>query len=328
MTAVNHKRIPHTPKQSTREESDRLNSAICSRVVFLGTRGSFSVAPLKQLIETGFEVRAVVVPGNPGGLPVRTLEPPAGSPTSLPMLSFENETNIVHLAWERRIPVLAVTSVADPAVVEAISAQGPDVACVACFPWRLPGRVLAIPRYGCLNLHPSLLPANRGPAPLFWTFRNGESRTGVTVHLMDTHIDTGDIIEQQELDIPDGITGNQLDRACSVLGARLLAKATRALLDGSARPTEQLEEAASYHSWPSEADFVVPTSKPARWAFNFIRGVSNWETPVTIEAGDVWLQVRSALSYSKRGTLADSVVRNEREAWVQFDPGVLHVALP
>src|SRR6266536_191528 len=112
----------------------------------------------------------------------------------------------------------------NPGTIRVLTEYQPETICVACFSKRIPRDILDIPRLGCLNVHPSLLPANRGPEPLFWTFREGNQRTGVTIHLMDEGMDTGPIVAQEALEIPDGISYTQLEAQCAELGGKLLAR--------------------------------------------------------------------------------------------------------
>src|SRR5205823_3279104 len=97
----------------------------------------------------------------------------------------------------------------------------------------LPPELLDVPRVGCLNVHPSLLPAHRGPAPLFWTFRHGDPLAGLTVHWMDEGIDTGDIALQEEIPVAEGTSGLDLQRECLERGARLLVEVVQAVATGT-----------------------------------------------------------------------------------------------
>lgn len=231
------------------------------------------------------------------------------------------------MAVERGIPVLEVAALSHPAALDTLASYCADIVCVACFPWRLPRELLELPRLGCVNLHPSLLPANRGPAPLFWTFRHGEPLAGVTVHLMSESMDAGDILEQEEIPVPDGISGEEIDRLCSSRGAELIVRAARSLAAGTATPRVQPSECASYLPWPTDADFEIAVERSARWAYNFIRGVSNWDTAPEVRAGGERFRIRSALSYAPAGSLKHRYMLNGDELWVQCAPGVLRASL-
>ena len=121
------------------------------------------------------------------------------------------------------MPVLEVGWV-DAAGLRALDALEPDVAAIACFPWLFSRPWRDRPPRGCVNLHPSLLPAYRGPAPLFWQFRAGETRTGVSLHVVDGGADTGSVIAQEAVPFPDGIDTAGAEALTARAGARLCAE--------------------------------------------------------------------------------------------------------
>jgi methionyl-tRNA formyltransferase len=308
------------------------------RVMYLGALGPFSCAPLAALLAAGLPVCAVVVargprppptalPSGQRGSPegsIRRLAPAPAARGALPLLDAGAALTVLDLAWERDIPVFEVDRLTDPDCLETLAAAAPDVICVACFPRILPPALLALPRFGCLNLHPSLLPAHRGPAPLFWAFRAGDTHTGVTLHIMDERIDSGDLLLQTSLAIPEGIAGVELEAVCSREGAGLMVDAVRALPGGGLPPRPQNETGSSYESWPTLADLEVPTTRPARWAYNFIRGAGDWY-PLTITAGERRFRIRRAIAWAPTGELGVPYRVSRGEAWVRFSPGVLHV---
>lgn len=297
--------------------------------LFLGTPGDFSRPPLEALLAAGLPICAVVIPasGDVGasGAPIIRHDPPSVGRGQLPILSpFMNRT-IAQMAWEQRIPVVEVGALADAQTLATLASFQPDVICVACWPQRLPRALLDLPPLGCLNLHPSLLPAYRGPSPGFWVLRNGEQYTGATIHLMDEHLDTGDIVLQEAFEIPEGISSAALEQGCARLGAPLMARAVRALAAGTASRTPQPAEGSSYYSWPRDEDFIVPVTRPARWAFNFIRGVADWHGPLALAIGAERFPVRQALDYQPNAVLGQPYRRQGDELWTQCTPGVLHV---
>lgn len=298
------------------------------RIVFFGMNGLFSMAPLEQLIRAGVEVVAVVVPVTwPTTEPLpRRLEPRAAGSSDLPVINSYIEHNIVHIAWEYHIPVWEVGTLANKPTLELLSGLRPDLITVACFPHIFPPALLQLPPYGCLNLHPSLLPAYRGPAPLFWMARNGEQTAGVTLHFLNEGIDSGDIVNQTSFAWPDGVPGKELDRQCSNEGARLLAAAVRQLKRGEALPrSPQPREQASYYSWPAQEHFRIPTSWQARHAFNFLRAAGEW--PLIIDVSEERYFVRSAIGYAVDQNLGQPYIRHNDELWVQFNPGVLQIQI-
>ena len=172
--------------------SNTAQTAHLPSVLFLGMQGRFSYPPLRALLEAGIQVCAVVIPAEQvfeAELPaIQKLEQLLLSRTMLPVLNSSIHSSILELARERNIPVWKVRQLSNSETIRVFTAYQPDMICVACFSKRIPRDILDIPRLGCLNVHPSLLPANRGPEPLFWSFREGNEQTGVTIHLMDEGI--------------------------------------------------------------------------------------------------------------------------------------------
>lgn len=273
------------------------------RVLFLGMQGNFSHPSLRALLEHGIEVCAVVIPSAPhtaSGLPaIVKRDQPRAVRSMLPLLQSSLHTSIVQIAWEQRIPVWEVRHLSDPEVLSTLGAYKPDMICVACFPQRIPRTLLDLPRLGCLNVHPALLPANRGPVPLFWTFHEGQQQTGVTIHQMDEVMDTGDILAQASIEVPDGVGYAQLESQCAVLGGALLAETTWKLYQGDVVRIPQDEAKSSYFPFPGDDAFIVRAVEwSAQRIYNFICGVADWGGPVTIQVDDQYIPVKNGISYS------------------------------
>lgn len=299
------------------------------RVLFLGMQGNFSHPPLLALLESGIEVCAIVMPAEQslsGDLPaIRRREQPQTSHTMLPVLHSTLHTSVLQLAWERQIPTWEVHRLSDPETISLLAAYQPDVICVACFSKRIPRAILDIPRLGCLNVHPSLLPANRGPEPLFWTFREGGQQTGVTIHLMDEGMDSGPIVLQEVVEVLDGISYAQLETQCATLGGKLLVQSAWNLYNGIVMPVPQDETKSSYHAFPSNNDFVVPVAEwSAQHVYNFICGVASWGIPIILQIGDNTVHVKKAISYSRKNTVNSEGEMDERPGegfWVRCKQG-------
>ena len=298
------------------------------RVVYFGMPGEFSLAPLTALLQATIDVRGVVIPASQAGAraaPIARAAPAPGR-SELPIVDPYLERSIVHLAWERGLPVFEVGRLAHPDTLATLAELQADVACVACFPQRIPASLLALPRFGFLNLHPSLLPAYRGPEPLFWTFRSGERSTGVTIHFMDEGLDTGDIAAQASLDLSDGISGAEANQALATLGGRLMAETLQALGRGTLTRRPQ-PAGGSYYSSPAAEDFALDTTWPARRAFNFMRGTAEWNKPYPVKVTGERLILKSAASFSASGRLDGPAVRIGDMALIQFNPGVLQAQI-
>lgn len=288
------------------------------RVVFFGMRCAFSASPLAALLAAGCDVRALVLPGKPGS--ASTIVAPAAGPA---------ESGIVALARTAGLPIVELGDLRHAASHAAIADHRPHLIAAACFPWRLPAALRAMPILGCLNVHPSLLPAGRGPEPVFWTLRRGERRSGTTIHLMDGGLDTGPIVARSFVEVEDGVRAPELELRLARLGGELLLAAIRALAAGEAVFTPQDPALATAAPIPTDADFLVPTNLPARWAFNFVRGVAPLGGPlelVVLATGER-LQLRDALDYAPDGALDQPVVRDGDELRARFKPGIARFAL-
>lgn len=291
------------------------------RALFLGMQSNFSHPSLRALLTAGVEICAVILPAAASDERILTrLEPPSRRRALLPVNRSFLHTSVQQLAWERALPLWQVSRLADPAVYDLFLSYQPDVICAACFPRLVPPDLLAIPRLGAVNVHPSLLPVNRGPEPLFWTFRLGHTRTGVTIHLMNEKLDSGDILAQEAIDVPEGISYGELEEQCAALGGRLLAQAVQDLSYGKAIRRPQDESQSSYYPYPSNQhgreDFTIyPEEWDARHVYNFICGVKDWGEPLTLVADEeLTLHVEDVLVYSyKPNDLR--LHTNQRDAW-------------
>ena len=201
----------------------------------------------------------------------------------------------------------------------------PDLLAIACFPRILGERWLTLAPHGALNLHPSRLPAYRGPSPLFWQFRNGEECMGVTLHRAVAAVDAGPVLELDEMPIDAGVSASEVNAALARRGAALLVRAVRRFASGVPRESVQDEARATWFGWPDESAFRIPTSWTAERAFRFMRGVAEWGRPFSIEAGDGTLQAERALDFRTPGGREGRVQRDGRTATIGFASGTLRV---
>lgn len=179
------------------------------------------------------------------------------------------------LALENEIPVVQPKSMKDPEVLEILKEMQPDLIVVVAYGRILPPEVLSMPKYGCINLHVSLLPKYRGAAPIQWAIINGEKETGVTIMQMDEGLDTGGIIAQQKVSIGPQMTAGELFKEVGAIGAGLLCETVNAIQKGKATVTPQEGEpsfAPPLKKEMAEVDF----SKSSQEINNLIRGCDPW----------------------------------------------------
>lgn len=248
-----------------------------------------------------------------------TLPPAEG----LSLLSPAASDHIVHQAWAAGLPVVVVRDLAHISVAHKLAELGVAVGVVACFSRRIPTAVLDQFRHGVMNIHPSLLPAYRGPAPLFWQFRENTEAFGVTVHLVDAGLDTGDILAQRIVALPKGISGPGAVRRLTEEGVALIAGQLGCLAQAGALASNPQVGGGSYQRWPADSDFEIPADWTARHAYNFMRGTAEWGRPYRIDLKGRTLVLAEALAVSDDEAQRPIVYRPNGDVWVRLAEGTL-----
>ncbi|MBI9084476.1 MAG: methionyl-tRNA formyltransferase [Desulfobacterales bacterium] len=242
-------------------------------VVFMGTPG-FAVPSLEALVQAGHRVSLVVTqPDRPRGRG-RRLEPPA----------------VKTAAMEAGIAVIQPEALSRPETNAAIADSGPDVIVVVAFGRILRPRMLEIARLGAVNVHGSLLPKYRGPAPIQWAIIEGEAETGITTMKMDPGLDTGDILLAAKTPIGPTETAADLHDRLAVMGADLLVETLDGLSTGTLEPIPQDHDRSTYAPMLTKADGRLDWNRPAPELNAFIRGMTPWPGAFT-RAGDQRLKV-------------------------------------
>ena len=208
---------------------------------------------------------------------------------------------IESVAESNDIPVIRLQQDLSQSLVEIMQYE-PDVILVSCFPRKLSSSVLSIPTIGCFNLHPSLLPAYRGPMPIFWQFRGGKSDFGVTLHRMSSQLDAGSIIGQSVVSMPDGVTKQQANTLLAAEGYQLMARALDDFERVNYKEISQDEGLANYQGFPSESDFAVCTTWTAKRIFNFIRATGEPGRVYPCNVGGRVYPLLEAMAYQEIGS--------------------------
>lgn len=234
------------------------------KVVFMGTP-DFAVGTLEAIIEAGHEVLLVVTqPDKPKGRSGALQFPPV------------KECAVAH-----GIEVFQPTKIRLEENVEFLRKYDADIFVVAAFGQILPKSILDMPKYGCINVHASLLPKYRGAAPIQWAVINGDPVTGVTIQQMDIGVDTGDIIVTKELAIADDETGGGLFDKLAVVGAEACLEAMEQIANGTATRTPQNHEEATHVSMISKEFGNIDWNKSAVEIERLIRGLNPWPSAYT-----------------------------------------------
>jgi len=275
-------------------------------ILFMGTP-EFAVPSLKILLEQDQAVIGVVTqPDRKKGRGMQPAPPP-----------------LKVFAEARNIPVLQPERVRSPEFLELFRQLAPDLVVVVAFGQILPKEMLELPRLGCINVHPSLLPKYRGAAPLNWAVIRGETTTGVTIMQMDAGMDSGDILLQEETAIGDQETAGELHDRLAVRGAQLLMETTGMVEAGAIRRIPQDHAAATFAPRLKKEDGLIRWEADVRAIVQLIRGLSPAPCAYTFFEGKI-LRIFQAVEIDTPSTaLYGTVSISENELLVSAANGMV-----
>lgn len=234
------------------------------RIVFMGTP-DFSVPCLQALIDDGHDVCAVYTqPDKPKGRHGVLTPPP-----------------VKELAQKYNIPVYQPKSLRTDEEKAFFDSLDAELAIVIAYGKILPVEILEAPKYGCINLHASLLPKLRGAAPIQWSIVNGEKRTGVTSMQMDAGIDTGDMLISKAVDISENETAEELYDRLSVMSAEVMRETIDALKKGELKPVKQNDAESTHAPILTKELSKIDWNDSAQHIHDKIRGLYSWPGAVT-----------------------------------------------
>ena len=246
------------------------------RVVFMGTP-DFAAESLKAVLDAGYEVVGVFTqPDKPRGRGMKLAE-------------CETKKR----ALERGLDIYQPASVRTPEALELMKSLAPDILCVVAYGKILPDELLAVPKYGAINVHGSLLPRYRGAAPIQWSVLNGDEYAGVTTMYLAHDMDAGDIIFREAVTVGEYETAGELFDRLAALGAKLLVRTLRAIEDGSAPREAQNSDEATYVGQLDKSICPIDWSKSPREVVKHICGLNPWPV-ATMELNGETLKVYMA----------------------------------
>lgn len=238
------------------------------KIVYMGTP-DFAVAPLEAIIRAGHEVTAVVTqPDKQKG---------RGKEVQM--------TPVKECAIKHGIPVLQPVKIKEPEAVEELRKYPADIFVITAFGQFLTEEILTMPKFGCINIHASLLPAYRGAAPIQWVIINGEEKTGVTIQQMDKGIDTGDMLFKKEIAIDKKETGASLHDKLMAAGAELIVVALSSIEKGEVKPEKQDDALSCYAKKLEKSMGLIDWTKEAKELERLVRGLNSWPSAYTFFKG-------------------------------------------
>lgn len=238
------------------------------KIIYMGTP-DFAVAPLEAIIAAGHEVTAVVTqPDKQKG---------RGKEVQV--------TPVKECALKHGIPVMQPVKLKEPDAVAELRNYPADIFVIAAFGQFLTEEILNMPKFGCINIHASLLPAYRGAAPIQWVIINGEERTGVTIQQMAKGIDTGDMLLKKEVIIDKKETGASLHDKLMAAGAELIVEVLPKIEKGEIVPEKQDDSLSCYAKKLTKSMGLIDWNQDAVSIERLIRGLNSWPSAYTMYKG-------------------------------------------
>ncbi len=260
------------------------------RVVFMGTP-EFAVPCLQKLIDCGHEVTGVFTqPDKPQGRKMIMTPPP-----------------VKVLAEENGIRVYQPNKMKDGTALEMLREADPELCIVVAYGKILPKEILDYPKYGCINIHASLLPKLRGAAPIQWSIINGFEKTGVTSIQMDEGLDTGDMLIMRDVEIGENMTAGELHDELSALGATVLEETIDALLKEELNPVKQNHDEFTYAPMLSKELSPIDWNLSAKEVHNKIRGLSPWPS-ANAKLNGKTVKIHKSMLAPEKGKVAGQIV--------------------
>jgi len=284
------------------------------RIVFMGTP-EFAVASLDALVRAEFNIVGVVT----------VLDKPAGRGMKL------SESAVKKYAVEKGLRILQPEKLKNPSFLEELRSLHADVQVVVAFRM-LPEVVWNMPPLGTINVHASLLPQYRGAAPINWTIINGEKETGVTTFKLQHEIDTGNILLQEKIKIGDDETAGELHDRMKIIGAELLVKTIKGLMDGMVKEISQSESANPKFEILHHAPKIFTETCKIDWSktvdeiYNLIRGLSPYPAAFTYLNNKI-LKIYHAKKEFEVNAFDNGSVHTDGKTFLKFacSDGFIHV---
>lgn len=278
------------------------------RIVFMGTP-DFAVPSLQRLLDDGHTIAGVFTqPDKPKGRGYKLTPPP-----------------VKELALQYQLPVYQPLKMKDGTALATLKELAPELMIVVAYGRILPKDILELPKYGCVNVHGSLLPKYRGAAPIQWSVLNGDAESGVTTMYMAEGLDTGDIILKKSTPIGEDETSGELFDRLADLGAQALSETVNLIQQGQAPRTQQDDAKSCYASMLDKQKAEIDFSKSAQEVHNLVRGMNPWPIAHTMIDGKRLKVYKSRLVKQMSG--APGVVLDPKRLIVACGSGAVELLL-
>lgn len=264
-------------------------------ILYIGSSGALSLVPFTKLLSSEHVIVAAGLykPVSTGSRVI------ARANDSLALAAIQQQIPLIDLSQD------------DSNVIKQCSKYSIDAIVMSCYSKRLSKNIIHHAGKGCFNMHPSLLPAYRGPEPVFWQMKE-DSTTGVSWHHVVHSLDAGDIVAQEKINLRDGATYAEICMQLAETGAELLVELLAKLAVGKLTAVVQQAELASYYPYPGNRDFAIDTSWTAQHAYNFMRATQAFGQNYYCQLGDFYYMLDTAVDFSNNSTIDTAEVNGNR----------------
>ena len=277
------------------------------KILFMGTP-DFAAGSLKSLINAGYEISAVVTqPDRPKGR--------SGKPVFSP---------VKEVAVEAGIPVLQPERIKKPEETARLLEYPADIYVIAAFGQILSKEILDQPKYGCINVHASLLPKYRGASPIQRVILDGEKKTGITIMQMNEGLDTGDILYSKSLDLVDDETFETLHDRLMDLGGEALVEALELIEEGKITPVKQDDSLSCYAPLIKKEDGLIDWKNPSDRIYSQVRAFNPWPGAYTYINGKI-LKIWDAVPVQASGKAGDVIAVDKSSFTVACGDGAMKI---
>jgi len=285
------------------------------RVLLLGSESGFCFHALGALLEARVQVASVLIAAGEDATPPR--------PVLRGAMPVSQPGSVGDFADREGVATIHCIDTLEAQALKRAQAVSPDVLLLACLPERLDLFWLELAPAGCFNIHPSLLPRYRGPAPLFWQLRDGCQETGVTVHRVEARMDAGPILVQEKHAIEPDDTLATLNARLAAAGALAFAAALDAIAAGTAELEAQDEAGASHFPWPKREDFSLDWRWTAARAYRFVRATQLLGQIYPMETRDGVLLIERVLDFDASAVQEAAFLEKDGVLEIGFSTGVM-----
>jgi len=274
-------------------------------ILYIGSSGALSLLPFKKLLAEDYKISAVGA-FNPVVLHEK-------------VIALENES-LSLLANQHNIPLIDLSQPLNT-ILQQCTDYSIELIVMSCYSKRLPDLLFNFAKYGCFNMHPSLLPQYRGSEPLFWQMKNA-AQLGVSWHRVESDFDSGEVLQQKKIFADEGASYGEINHQLAHAGAQLLVKLLSDLSADTLTGHKQNTLNVSYFPYPTSKDFTVDTNGSAQQAYNYMRATYVFGYTYECRLGGRQYSLTQALDYDNNACLDDVEVLRDT-LYIPFKEGVL-----